>query len=302
MHTAAHHTSSHCGPPIRWRWLPATLGALLLAACGGAQHDSSASAAAAAPDRARALAVKTVAASDLPASRAEAARFLTQATFGPTSADIDSLMAVGYAAWIDRQFTLPATSHRSYWEARDAAIRAVDPTASAGQDQVWESFWKQAVNGEDQLRLRVAFALSQVFVISALDANVGNQPRAMAAWLDMLGQQAFGNYRSALENVALHPLMGFYLSHIRNQTADALTGRIPEQNFPRESMQLFCLGRPVRSMVPWVPIAAHLRVGIAMLSYRDTLTFGVTGDHESMPDLQVLADGIAESWSELAAR
>ena len=242
MHTAAHHTSSHCGPPIRWRWLPATLGALLLAACGGAHNDSSASAAAAAPDRARALAVKTVAASDLPASRAEAARFLTQATFGPTSADIDSLMAVGYAAWIDRQFTLPATSHRSYWEARDAAIRAVDPTASAGQDQVWESFWKQAVNGEDQLRLRVAFALSQVFVISALDANVGNQPRAMAAWLDMLGQQAFGNYRSALESVALHPLMGFYLSHIRNQKADALTGRIPDQNFARESMQLFSLG------------------------------------------------------------
>ena len=241
MHTAVHHTSSHRGPQIRWRWLPATLGALLLAACGGAQNDNSTSAAAPA-DRPRALAAKAVAATDLPVSRAEAARFLTQATFGPTSAEIDSLMALGYAAWIDGQFTLPATSHRSYWEARDAAIRAADLNASAGQDQVWESFWKQAVNGEDQLRLRVAFALSQVFVISALDGNVGNQPRAMAAWLDLLGQQAFGNYRSALENVALHPLMGFYLSHIRNQKADAITGRIPDQNFARESMQLFSLG------------------------------------------------------------
>lgn len=73
-------------------------------------------------------------------------------------------------------------------------------------------------------------------------------------------------------------------------------------NVPGPRVQLYCLGRPVRSLVPWVPIADHLRVGVAMLSYRDALTFGLTGDHESMPDLQVLADGIAESWSELAAR
>ena len=73
-------------------------------------------------------------------------------------------------------------------------------------------------------------------------------------------------------------------------------------NVPGPPMELYCLGRPVRSLIPWVPIADHLRVGVAMLSYRDALTFGLTGDHESMPDLQVLADGIAESWSELAAR
>jgi len=219
-----------------------TLTALLLAGCGGGKDDSTSSSAASAESRARALTARTASLADAPASRSEAARFLTQATFGPSSADIDSLMALGYGAWIDRQFTLPATSHRSYWEARDAAIRAVDPNSSASQDQVWESFWKQAATGEDQLRLRVAYALSQIFVISALDGNVGNQPRAMAAWLDTLGNQAFGNYRTALENVALHPLMGFYLSHIRNQKADATTGRIPDQNFARESMQLFAIG------------------------------------------------------------
>ncbi len=73
-------------------------------------------------------------------------------------------------------------------------------------------------------------------------------------------------------------------------------------NVPGPPVPLYCLGRPLRSMVPWVPIADHLRVGVAMLSYQDALTFGLTGDHESVPDLQVLADGIAESWSELAAR
>ncbi len=179
---------------------------------------------------------------DLPASRADAARFLAQASFGPTTADIDALMAQGYAAWVDRQFTLPATSHRAWWEARDAAILQATPTSGAGQDQVWESFWRQAATGEDQLRLRVAYALSQIFVISALDGNVGNQPRAMAAWLDMLGARAFGSYRLLLEDVALHPLMGFYLSHLRNQKADPVNGRIPDQNFARESMQLFSIG------------------------------------------------------------
>ena len=73
-------------------------------------------------------------------------------------------------------------------------------------------------------------------------------------------------------------------------------------NVPGPRVPLYCLGRRVRSMIPWVPIADHVRVGVAMLSYQDTLAFGLTGDHESMPDLQVLADGIAESWSELAAR
>ncbi len=222
--------------------LASTLIGVLLAGCGGGQGDSSANSPASAESRERALTARTASLVDVPASRSEAARFLTHATFGPSGADIDTLMSLGYGAWIDRQFSLPATSHRAHWEARDAAIRAADPNSSASQDQVWESFWKQAATGEDQLRLRVAYALSQIFVISALDGNVGNQPRAMAAWLDMLGSQAFGNYRTALENVALHPLMGFYLSHIRNQKADATTGRIPDQNFARESMQLFSIG------------------------------------------------------------
>ena len=177
----------------------------------------------------------------LPTSAA-AARFLTHASFGPTPAEVSSVTSQGYAAWIERQFSLPATSHRAYWEVRDAQIRAGNPTLTAGQEQVWESFWNQAATGEDQLRLRMAYALSQIFVISALDSNVANDPRALAAWLDMLGSQAFGNYRSLLENVALHPLMGFYLSHLRNQKADPATGRIPDQNFARESMQLLSIG------------------------------------------------------------
>jgi len=177
-----------------------------------------------------------------PASRSEAARFLTQATFGPNDADIDRVMSVGYAAWIDEQLALPQVSHRASWEAADAAIKAVDPLGSAGQDQVFYSFWKRALTGNDQLRQRVAYALSQIIVISMQDGTVGDNPRAVAAWLDMLGDKGFGNYRELLESVSLHPMMGVYLSHLRNQKADPRTGRVPDENYAREVMQLFSIG------------------------------------------------------------
>ena len=179
---------------------------------------------------------------DRPASTLEAGRFLAQATFGPTGDDIERLMKAGYSSWIDQQLALPATSHRLSWEAADAAIRAAAPGSTAGQNEVFESFWKQAVTGPDQLRQRMAFALSEIFVISMVDSAVGNEPRAVAAWLDMLGDKGLTTYRQLLEAVALHPMMGRYLSHLRNQKADPATGRVPDQNFAREVMQLFSIG------------------------------------------------------------
>jgi uncharacterized protein (DUF1800 family) len=179
---------------------------------------------------------------DRPASTLEAGRFLAQATFGPTGDDIERLMKAGYGSWIDQQLALPATSHRLSWEAADAAIRAAAPGSTAGQNEVFESFWKQAVTGPDQLRQRMAFALSEIFVISMVDSAVGNEPRAVAAWLDMLGDKGLTTYRQLLEAVALHPMMGRYLSHLRNQKADPATGRVPDQNFAREVMQLFSIG------------------------------------------------------------
>lgn len=175
-------------------------------------------------------------------TRAQAARFLTQASMGPTEAEITRVMELGYAGWIDAQFALPATSHRAHWETRDAAIRAATPGITAAQDQLFESFWKQAVTGEDQLRQRVVWALSQIFVISMIDDNLFGNSRAVAAWLDMLGEQGLGNYRQLLDSVSRHPLMGLYLSHLRNQKAKPSTGRVPDENYAREVMQLFSIG------------------------------------------------------------
>lgn len=206
---------------------------LLLAACGGGGGDSAGESVSG--DGAQAV-------TELPASREQAARFLTQASFGPTEADIDRVLAIGYGAWIDEQLAKPPSSHRLNWEAADATIKTINPSSSAGQDQVLESFWKQAINGEDQLRQRMAYALSQIFVISMMDDNVGGNPRAVAAWLDMLGDKGLGSYRDLLEAVSRHPLMGQYLSHLRNQKADARTGRVPDENYAREVMQLFSIG------------------------------------------------------------
>ena len=209
-----------------WRAaLLAIAASALLAACGGSKEEEST------PDPAA-----------LPASRSEAAAFLAKSTFGPTDAAVDRLMAIGYAAWVDEQLALPARSHRASWEAADAALKAVDPNSAAGQNEVFYSFWQQAVSGEDQLRQRVAYALSQIIVISMADGTVGDNPRAVAAWLDMLGDKGLGNYRALIEAVSLHPMMGVYLSHLRNQKADARTGRVPDENYAREVMQLFSIG------------------------------------------------------------
>jgi len=207
---------------------------LFLAACGGGGGGGEA----AAPAVATPVAVVV----EKPATRATAARFLTQATFGPTDADIDRVMAVGYSAWIDEQFALPATSHRSYFQARDAEIKVANASSSAGQDQVLESFWKQAVSGPDQLRQRSAYAMSQIFVISMVDSGVANDLRAVAAWMDMLGDKGLGTYRDLLENVSRHPMMGIYLTHLRNQKADQRSGRVPDENYSREVIQLFSIG------------------------------------------------------------
>lgn len=198
--------------------------AIVLAACGGGAGSGSQ------PPR------------DIPASTSDAQRFLTQATFGATDADANRVLAIGYKAWIDEQVAAARSSHRAYWDTEDAALRAVNPDSGAGSRQILDSFYRQALTGDDQLRARVAFALSQIFVISLLDSTIADNVRGVAGWLDMLNDNAFANYRDLLEAVALHPMMGIYLSHLRNQKENPATGRVPDENFAREVMQLFSIG------------------------------------------------------------
>ncbi|MFZ6645371.1 DUF1800 domain-containing protein [Undibacterium sp. TJN25] len=168
---------------------------------------------------------------------AQASRFLEQASFGPTSADIAAVSTGGYSAWLDAQFIKPQKLHRSYMDSISATLTTGQ---TLSQNNFFESFWQQAVTGDDQLRQRVAFALSQVFVVSFLDSTVANFPRGVASYYDMLGTNAFGNFRDLLQAVTLHPMMGIYLTSMRNQKESG--ARIPDQNYAREVMQLCTIG------------------------------------------------------------
>ncbi|MDP4300507.1 DUF1800 domain-containing protein [Leptothrix discophora] len=174
-------------------------------------------------------------------SDAEAVRFLDQATFGATEADIAHVRRIGAGAWIDEQLAMPATSARAFWQGLHAANLALDPTA-VSRSEVQFTFWRNAVTAPDQLRQRVAWALSQIFVVSAADSNVGEQPRGVMAYHDLLATAGLGSYRELLRQVTLSPVMGAYLSHLRNQKDDPATGRVPDENYAREVMQLFSIG------------------------------------------------------------
>lgn len=169
-----------------------------------------------------------------------AARFLTQATFGPTDADVASVNALGYRGWIDQQMVTATPSHLTYVDNRLAQIRLTTPTATLSSTQFYESFWLYAATSPAQLRERMKLALSEIFVISMVDPNV--DPRGAASYYDMLGNNAFGNYRTLLEQVTLHPMMGIYLTHLANQKEDTATGRNPDENYAREVMQLMSIG------------------------------------------------------------
>jgi uncharacterized protein (DUF1800 family) len=173
-------------------------------------------------------------------SKPDAARFLAQATFGATPVETDRASALGYSAWIDEQFARPQTLHRTWMDERQAQLQALATPQNIGANQFYESFWRQTISGQDHLRQRVAFALSQIFVVSFQDSTVANYPRGVAAYYDVLASNAFGNYRTLLEQISLHPMMGIYLSSMRNRKEEGT--RVPDENYAREVMQLFSVG------------------------------------------------------------
>jgi len=173
---------------------------------------------------------------DLPESEAEAVRFLTQATFGPDDAAIARLLQLGYSTWLREQMQLPASLHRPELEARAAGGEAID------QIHRQEMWWRRAVTADDQLRQRMAFALSQVFVVSDRAAALASDAIGMAEYYDLLLRGAFGSYRELLEQVTLSPQMGNYLSMLRNRKPDPARNIEPDENYAREIMQLFSIG------------------------------------------------------------
>lgn len=184
-----------------------------------------------------------VAGSDLSALYA-ASRFLQQASFGPSYADVQKLSGQSFDSWVTSQMAIPPTNDyvnyvQGFYDQGDN-YRPKGSLYTA--NWVGQRFWATAAVGDDQLRKRVAFALHQIFMISQEDPDLHGHVRAYAAYLDILNRHAFGNFRNLLQDIALSPAMGIYLSHMRNRKEDPATGRVPDENFAREIMQLFTIG------------------------------------------------------------
>jgi hypothetical protein len=150
-----------------------------------------------------------------------AAHFLEQSTFGPSAADVASVEAMGSGAWLQQQFQAP---------------ESVIADGLSGSGVRYQLFLNMA-NGPDQLRQRMIFALSQIIVVSSNKTGSGPE---MTPWVRLLSRSAFGNYRTLLREVTLSPTMGKYLDLAYSRKASSTSS--PNENYPRELMQLFSIG------------------------------------------------------------
>ena len=169
---------------------------------------------------------------DGPLTPADAFRLLEQGTFGPVLEDVETVALSGPEAWINEQMLMPATF-------------LSDGLAQANSEQ-WNEYinvwWRHTIKADDQLRQRVAFALSEILVVSA-DSGLGDEQPGLANYYDLLLHHAFGNYRELLEDVTLNPVMGEYLSMKGNRKPDASENIQPDENYAREVLQLFSIGQ-----------------------------------------------------------
>lgn len=202
-----------------------------LAACGGEQGAS----APPPPPPPPAAAIRK------PGSDAEAVRFLTRSQFSVATADMTRLKDAGYVSWLDSEIAKPVS------ELAVAAYQRLGGEDFANDDYFGTNFhtqvmWQQFLDSNDQLRKRVAFALSEFFVVSANGVDAVWHGLGLCHYWDILNQYAFGNFRGLLEEVTLNPIMGQFLSLNDSRKEDTRSGRRPDENYAREVMQLFTIG------------------------------------------------------------
>lgn len=231
-----------------WLLPLAGLTALALGGCGGA---SSGSAKPASTSDGTNVPLQNVAggcasqpaapATDQRPTTTEAARFLTQATFGIQSlGEVENLRNTGFERWLCTQFAQTTASQVAYLDQQSLRNPDGDGKPYASEEMSYEAVWQQWLKGPDQLRARTTFALAEIFVISNVAPDI--RPYAMSSYMDMLNRNAFGNYRTLLKEVTLHPAMGYYLNLLQSEKANPDTGSHPNENYAREVLQLFSIG------------------------------------------------------------
>lgn len=208
--------------------LPVALAAAtLLTACGGGGSEGGSDNGSTSPTVVESIAT------------AQAARFLAQASMGATHELMTRVQTVGYSKWLDEQMAMPATQSRWDWLMAKGFNAIENKNGQAGIDA---ALWFKLLKSPDTLRQRVTLALSEI-VVASLDGFTGAW-RAFtgAAYMDILEANAFGNYRTLLQQVTLSTSMGEYLTYRGNAKANPKTGSMPDENYAREILQLFTIG------------------------------------------------------------
>ena len=176
----------------------------------------------------------------------ESAVLLTQATFGATTSSVSSLENNSASEWYVAQLNMTPTSHLANVLAQLPNGTVFDDSGDRirdAEDAATNSFWEAAISADDQLRQRMAYALSQIIVTSGGGGSpFRDRPHTQAAYMDILVNNAFGNYRELLEDITYSVAMAEYLTYLRNQKGNPSTGRVPDENYARELMQLFAIG------------------------------------------------------------
>ncbi len=183
---------------------------------------------------------------------ADTSRFLDQATFGVTAGDLGHVQTIGFPAYLAEQLAAAPSQYSGFSYTPHTApatcqyhpATPTDASSLCSRDQyslfqVQRQFFMHALSDADQLRQRVAFALSQIFVVSGVEIY---EAYGMADYQNMLLNDAFANFRTLLQDVTLSPVMGHYLSMADNDKTNAALGTSPNENYAREVMQLFSIG------------------------------------------------------------
>jgi uncharacterized protein (DUF1800 family) len=214
------------GPPVE-ALAGITVAALALESCGSSSSGGSTSV------------VPPVVTPAFRTTALSASRFLAQTSMGATADSIARVRTLGFDDWITEQFNLPRSQTLWDWLVANGYNVAGNVNNEAGFDP---AMWSQLITASDQLRQRVGLALLDFLVvgISGLPGNF--RQFSMAAYIDVLMDNAFGNYRILLDQISTNPAMGSFLTYIGNRKANTTTGALPDENYARELMQLFTIG------------------------------------------------------------
>jgi uncharacterized protein (DUF1800 family) len=233
----------------------------------------------------------------------QASRFLSQSAIGYAKQDVMAVAQTGIAAWINSQFSM--ARQQKFWDFLIA--NGYDAAANVNTNSGFEPMvWSQLMGSQDPLRQRVGLALLNQWVVSIDGFSSSWRPFVMAAYLDILWDNAFGNYRDLMEGVSTSVAMGYYLTFLGNVKANATTGSIPDENYARELMQLFTIGLyrlnmdGTQALSGGNPIPTYAQDDVSAAA-RVWTGYGITGSDNTTPARMQLPMSINASTHETGA-